>query len=77
MNLTSIGYFQSLERIKPATFFALLRGCVFLVPAFIFLPKVLGVHGIWLAMPLSESLTFAMIALYYLKQHHQQRTEKK
>ncbi|MGN0912279.1 MAG: MATE family efflux transporter [Alphaproteobacteria bacterium] len=77
LNLTSIGYFQSLERIKPATFFALLRGCVFLVPAFIFLPKVLGVHGIWLAMPMSECLTFAMIALYYLKQHYQQRTEKK
>ena len=34
LNLTIIGYFQSLERIKPATFFALLRGCVFLIPAF-------------------------------------------
>lgn len=77
LNLTSIGYFQSLERIKPATFFAILRGFVFLVPSFVLLPKVLGIQGIWLAMPMSECLTFAMIALYYLKQHYQQRTEKK
>ena len=77
LNLTVIGYFQSLECIKPATFFAILRGFVFLVPSFVLLPKVLGIQGIWLAMPMSECLTFAMIALYYLKQHYQQRTEKK
>ena len=70
LNLTAIGYFQSLERIKPATFFAFLRGCVFLIPAFIFLPKILGVEGIWLAMPLSETLTFLTITAYYISQHH-------
>ena len=77
LNLTSIGYFQSLEKIQQATLFAILRGFVFLVSSFILLPKVLGIQGIWLAMPMSECLTFAMIALYYLKQHYQQRTEKK
>ena len=77
LNLTSIGYFQSLEKIQQAVLFAILRGFVFLVPSFILLPKVLGIQGIWLAMPLSECLTFAVIALYYLKQHYQQRTEKK
>lgn len=68
LNLTIIGYFQSLERIKPATFFALLRGCVFLIPAFIFLPKILGIKGIWLAMPCSEILTFSVIIAFYALQ---------
>lgn len=68
LNLTVIGYFQSLERIKPATFFAVLRGCVFLIPAFIFLPQILGIEGIWLAMPLSEILTFSAICIFYLFQ---------
>ena len=77
LNLTSIGYFQSLEKIQQAALFAILRGFVFLVPSFILLPKVLGIQGIWLAMPMSECLTFAMISLYYLKQHYQQRMEKK
>ena len=70
LNLTVIGYFQSLERIKPATFFAMLRGGVFLVPAFIFLPQILGIEGIWLAMPLSEILTFAAIGVFYLLQNN-------
>ncbi len=70
LNLTIIGYFQSLERIKPATFFAVLRGGVFLIPAFIFLPKILGIKGIWLAMPLSEILTFAAIGVFYLLQNN-------
>ena len=66
LNLTVIGYFQSLECIKPATFFAILRGFVFLIPCFYLLPEVLGIAGIWLAMPLSESLTFLGIAAFYI-----------
>ncbi len=66
INLTIIGCFQSLERIKPATFFAILRGFAFLIPSFFLLPKFFGVEGIWLAMPLSESLTFLCIAIFYI-----------
>jgi len=65
-NLTAIGYFQSVEKIKPATLFALLRGFILLVPCFIFLPQILGNSGIWLAMPLSESTTAFLIILTYL-----------
>ena len=67
VNIAVVGYFQSVERIKPATIFALLRGFVFLIPSFILLPKFLGVSGIWLAMPLSEALTIIVILLFVLK----------
>ncbi len=66
VNLTVIGYFQSIERVKPALFFALLRGFFFLMPSFILLPKLLATPGIWLAMPLSEALTTLFILLFYL-----------
>lgn len=66
VNLPSIGYYQSLERVKPATLFALLRGFVFLVLSFIFLPEWMGIVGIWLSMPLSEALTTVIIIGYYL-----------
>ena len=69
VNLTAIGYFQSIERVRPATVFALLRGFFFLVPSFLLLPRLLGHAGIWLAMPLSECLTTALIAWMYLKRH--------
>ena len=66
-NLTVIGYYQSVERVKPATVLALLRGFIFLVPSFICLPKVIGAHGIWLALCFSELLTTITIVIAYGK----------
>ena len=66
LNLSIIGYYQSMERIKPATYFALLRGFIFLIPCFILLPKMIGTNGIWLALSLSEILTTFVIIIFYL-----------
>ena len=65
LNLTGIGYFQSVEKLKPATVFALLRGVVFLTAAFYVLPQAWGTKGIWLAMPASEVLTALALGLYW------------
>lgn len=70
-NLTAIGYFQSVEKVIPSIVFALLRGLVFLVPAFILLPMGLGQTGIWLALGVSEILTSLSIIAYYL--HNRRR----
>lgn len=66
INLTAIGYFQSLEKIGAATTFALLRGLIVLVPAFYLLPLLFGDKGIWLAMPVSEIVTMLCIVGFYL-----------
>lgn len=66
LNLVAVGFFQSIERVKPALLFALLRGVVFMLPSFMFLPQLLGIKGIWLAMPLSEIVTFAMVVVYII-----------
>ena len=63
-NLVAIGYLQSVKKVAPATVFALLRGAVFLFPAFLLLPEILGVKGMWLALPLSEVLTFVVVLCY-------------
>ena len=64
LNITIIGYYQSLERMKPAVAFSLLRGCIFLVPSFLLLPSFLGNEGIWLALGLSELLTLVCALAY-------------
>lgn len=69
-NVTAVGYFQSLERVRPATTFALLRGFVLLIPSFLVMPGLLGTHGIWLAMPLAEALTALAITCFYLKKRN-------
>ena len=63
--LSIIGYYQSMEQVKPAITFAVLRGLVFLVPCFMALPAIMGVKGIWLALPLSEILTTLVIVVTF------------
>lgn len=65
LNLVCIGYFQSIERFRAATLFMLLRGLLFVVPSFMLLPHAAGVPGLWLAVPLSEGLTLAIIGGYF------------
>lgn len=64
LNLVYIGYFQSLERFKAAMLFMFLRGMLFVVPAFVLLPRVVGILGLWLAVPMSELLTLLAIGFY-------------
>jgi Na+-driven multidrug efflux pump len=67
LNVAIIGYYQSVERVGKATFFVFLRGMIFIVPAFLLLPRFLGAEGIWLAMPVSEILTTCVILADRLK----------
>ncbi len=67
LNVAIIGYYQSVERVGKATFFVFLRGLIFIVPAFLLLPRFLGAEGIWLAMPVSEILTTCIILADRLK----------
>ena len=65
VNIVSINYFQSVERPRPAMALTLLRGFIFLVGCFFGLPRLAGVPGIWLAVPLSEVLTFCVVVAIY------------
>ena len=66
LNLIAIGYFQSIEKVVPATLFAILRGALFMIPSFLLLPQWLGSEGMWLAVPLSEALTFVVVVTYFV-----------
>ena len=63
LNIAIIGYYQSIELNGQATLYMLLRGLVFLVPAFILMPQLIFPQGMWLAVPVSECLTLGVILL--------------
>lgn len=63
LNVVIIGYYQAIEQNTRATVYMLLRGLLFLVPAFIFLPMLVSPQGMWLAVPVSEGLTLGVILL--------------
>ena len=65
VNITFIGYYQSLELAVRSIVFTLLRGIIFLVPSFIFLPSLIGNAGLWLAIPAAELLTLITILLTF------------
>lgn len=69
VNMIGIGYYQSIERGQRATIITLLRGVVFMLIGFFILPPLLGIPGIWLAVPLAELLTMLYIIGIYLKDH--------
>ncbi len=58
------------QRVVPATVFAMMRGFLFLVPCFVFLPELVGVEGIWLALPMSEIMTAAAILIHFIGRKH-------
>lgn len=64
-NITFIGYYQSREQAWRSIFYMLLRGVIFMIPGFVLLPRVAGTAGLWLAIPVAEMLTLAVIALSY------------
>ena len=73
VNIVSIGYFQSVERAKYATFITLLRGFILLTACFLGLPLLMGTEGIWLATPLAEVLTTIVIFVIYISRSKKRR----
>ena len=67
LNVVIIGFYQSVERASEAIAFMFLRGFVLVIPIFIALPHIIGINGLWLAVPLSEALTLAVLAVWSKK----------
>ncbi len=61
LNIVFVGYHQSIMNAGRAMSYTLLRGIVFPVTGFLLLPWLLGVPGLWLAIPAAELLTFVII----------------
>lgn len=65
LNIVMIGYYQSIEKAGRSTLYTVMRGIIYLIPAFIALPQLIGDDGLWLAIPTAELLTLLTISLTY------------
>ena len=63
MNVAIIGYYQATEQNTRAALCMLFRGLIFLVPAFILMPKFIFPQGMWLAVPVTECITLGVILM--------------
>ncbi|MCR5394092.1 MAG: MATE family efflux transporter [Bacteroidales bacterium] len=62
VNMTMIGIMQSTEKAIRAAVFTILRGFVLSLSCFVLLPMWLGDVGLWLALPLAEGTTAALMS---------------
>lgn len=65
VNIFVCGAFTALSNGPVSAVISAARTFVFIVPAILFLPHVLGLAGLWLAMPTAEGLGL-LVAVWYL-----------
>ena len=62
-NILNIAYFQSVEKSKESSILSTFRGLIFVIIFIIILPRILGVYGVWLTIPMTE---FSTLLLYFI-----------
>ncbi len=68
--MVATNFFQSLGMAKKAIFLSLTRQLLFLLPCLIFLPKWLGVDGVWGSIPVADLLASLVTAWMLWRQFH-------
>ena len=67
--------FQGLSKGKEALVLSLIRQFIFFVPSLFLLPRILGINGVWLSVPISDTLAFIVSGLWLFREYKlQQRT---
>ena len=66
-NILASSFFTAIDKPGLSLVVASLRGPVLLVAGILSLPRWFGVDGVWLAMPLTDALTAAVVLLLTIK----------
>ncbi|MDD4877315.1 MAG: MATE family efflux transporter, partial [Dehalococcoidales bacterium] len=65
--------FQGLSKGTVAMVLSLVRQFVFFVPLLFVLPRILGMTGIWLSMPISDTLGFLVSGCWLYREYRIQK----
>ncbi|MBC1721699.1 multidrug efflux MATE transporter FepA [Listeria seeligeri] len=68
-NFVMMTYFQTSDKVKMATWITISREIIFMVIFLLILPSIIGITGVWLAIPISEMIVAASIVVYMKKKH--------
>lgn len=69
VNLFTSAFFTAVSEGKTASILSTLRTMVFLTAGIIFLPQIMGVVGIWLAVPFAELLALILSVVFLRKKY--------
>lgn len=71
-------FFQSIGKAKISIFLSLSRQMIFLLPLLIILPPIMGVDGVWVALPASDTVAFIVtwiIMIRYMRKFREMKVE--
>jgi putative MATE family efflux protein len=63
-------FFQSIGKAKISIFLSLSRQMIFLLPLLVALPPMLGVDGVWYALPASDTVAFLVTWIIMIRYMH-------
>ncbi|MBN1949315.1 MAG: MATE family efflux transporter, partial [Candidatus Cloacimonetes bacterium] len=59
--------FLSIGKALPSFLLTMSRQFLFLIPLILFLPRYLGIRGVWIAFPLSDILSFLITLIFVIR----------
>ncbi|MGL5313369.1 MAG: MATE family efflux transporter [Peptostreptococcaceae bacterium] len=68
VQMTASNYYQAIGKPKKAMIIGLSRQVLILIPAFIILPSMMGLKGVWIAGPVSDSLAVCISAFVIFRE---------
>lgn len=60
-------FFQSIGKAKISIFLSLSRQMIFLLPLLIILPPIMGTDGVWIALPVSDTIAFTVTWIFMFR----------
>jgi putative MATE family efflux protein len=76
INIMNSGYFTAIGRAGTSIIISASRGIVLILLGVRFLPMMLGIRGIWITVPLAESITLLIGGFLLWKNFREQKSEK-
>lgn len=67
INIVTTSFFASINKAKESFIISIMRGLIVVIPLILLLPKLFGMTGVWLTIPLTEVITLIISIIFYLK----------
>ena len=76
INFINISYLQSMEKALISNLLSFGRSFFFVIVGILIYPKIFGIYGVWLTLPLADFTIFAITFIGYLLKNKNNKNEK-
>lgn len=67
LNIVTTSLFSSINKPRESFIISIMRGCIAIIPLILILPRIWGMPGVWITIPLAELMTLIISIRLYTK----------